>query len=299
MRRAGPRLRRSGVRRRAGFRARRSDAAHLAGQPSVRIVLFGDSNTDTCPREAGAKSSYVSVAPALAPTAAHLACQVAGKVEAKWRALRTESIRAVNHGIASTATGGGGFGWQDRTTQGSPNARTKVNGVTRYEAEVLGKGYPWSGGEPKNMYFPNGAVRRVNSFVPRANDFAYVSMGTNDAAPNRSMTAAQTAANLRWMVKRWLAAGKRADHFILTTLAPRSGATSATAIPERNARIRALAAELGVHLIDLAAFTSNDGGATWKTASLHVGDGIHYTDAVRDWIAGEVVRWMASVTPRP
>jgi hypothetical protein len=141
-------------------------------QPSVRIVLFGDSNTDTCPRESGAKFSYVSVKPALKPGAPHLACQVAGKVEAKWRALRTETVRAVNHGISSTATGGGGFGWQNRTTQGSPNARTRVTGVTRYEAEVLGKGYPWSGGEPQNKYFPNGAVRRVNAFVPGANDFA-------------------------------------------------------------------------------------------------------------------------------
>ena len=88
-----------------------------------------------------------------------------------------------------------------------------------------------------------------------------------------------------------------ADHFILTTLAPRDDANSATSIPDRNDLIRTLASDLGVHLIDLAGFTSTDGnGATWKT-SLQIGDGIHYTDAVRDWLAGKVVDWMASATP--
>lgn len=275
-----------------------SACATTAPPGVVRVVLFGDSNTDRCNGTTGAKSSYVSVDPALGPNAPHQACQVAGKIETDWGALpRTEVIEAVNHGIASTATGGGGFGWQDRTTQGSPNARTVVNGTTRFEAEVLGAGFPWSGGEPTNQYFPDGSVTRVNAFVPGTDDFAYVSMGTNDAEPSRNMTAAQTEANLRWMVERWLAAGKAADHFMLSTLAPRSGASSATAIPDRNALIRALASELGVHLIDIAAMTSDDDGATWRSASLHVGDGIHYTDAVRGLIADEVVSWMSATTP--
>jgi lysophospholipase L1-like esterase len=265
--------------------------------PLVRVALFGDSNTDRCIADPDDRTSYVSVAPALGPDAPHRACQVAGKIEAGWEALsRSETIRAVNHAISSTATGGGGFGWQDRTTQGSPNARTVVNGTTRFEAEILGAGFPWSGGEPANQYFPNGAVTRVNAFVPGPADFAYVSMGTNDADASRNMTATQTEANLRWMVERWLAAGRAADHFILTTLPPRWGAP-ATAIPERNALIRALAAELGVHLIDLAAMTSDDDGTTWRSATLHVGDGIHYTDAVRGLIADEVVGWMTERTP--
>lgn len=264
----------------------------------VRVVLFGDSNTDRCTGTAGAKSSYVSVDPALGPNAPHQACQVAGKIETEWGALpRSEVIEAVNHGISSTATGGGGFGWQDRTNQGSPNARTVVNGTTRFEAEVLGVGFPWSGGEPTNQYFPVGSVTRVNAFVPGPNDFVYVSMGTNDAETSRNMTAAQTETNLRWMIDQWTAAGKAADHFMLTTLPPRSGASSATAIPERNALIRALAADLGVHLIDIAAMTSDDDGETWRNASLHIGDGIHYTDAVRGLIADEVVSWMSATTP--
>jgi lysophospholipase L1-like esterase len=122
-------------------------------------------------------------------------------------------------------------------------------------------------------------------------------MGTNDAETSRNMTAAQTEVNLRWMVTRWLAAGKAADHFLLTTLPPRAGASSASAIPDRNTLIRALAAELGVHLIDIAALTSDDNGATWRSASLHIGDEIHYTNAVRALIADEVVSWMSATIP--
>jgi len=275
------------------------DCATTRAPTVVRVVTFGDSNTDTCTGTSGAKFSYVSIKPALAPTDPHQPCQVAGKIEAKWEAQRNETIHAVNHAIAGTTTGGSGAtGDPSRSAQSSPNARTVVNGVTRFEAEVLGAGKPWSGGETLTQYFPNGAVTRVNAYVPDANDFVYVSMGTNDdAGPTRTLSAAQTAANLRWMVQQWTGAGLPADHFILTTLAPRDDANSATSIPDRNDLIRTLASDLGVHLIDLAGFTSTDGnGATWKT-SLQIGDGIHYTDAVRDWLAGKVVDWMASATP--
>ena len=52
----------------------------------------------------------------------------------------------------STTTGGNTHltGDPDRSSQGSPNARFSVGGKTRFEAEVLGEGYPWSGGEPTN-----------------------------------------------------------------------------------------------------------------------------------------------------
>lgn len=267
----------------------------------VRIVLFGDSNTDRCEEilPPSRISSYVSVSPRLGPTDPHLACSVPGKVEAAWKAARTETIRVVNHAIASTTTGGSGLaGDPIRSSQGTPNARTAVNGVTRFEGEVLGKAYPWSGGEPTNTAFPTGPVLRVNAYTPGPNDFVYVSMGTNDdAGSTRRLTAAQTAANLRWMVQQWTAAGRTADHFILTTLAPRNTANSATSISDRNTLIRALAAELGVHLIDLAAYTSDDNGATWRSPSLNIGDGVHYTEAVRAWLAGQVVSWMSLKAP--
>jgi lysophospholipase L1-like esterase len=263
----------------------------------VRIVLFGDSNTDRCEEilPPDRRSSYVSVTPRLAPGDPPLACSVPGKVLASWTATRSEPIGVVNHGIGGTTTGGGTFGGPNRSNAGSPQARTVVAGVTRFQAEVMGRGYPWSGGEPTNSFFPNGPIRRVNAFAPGPNDFAYVSMGTNDdAGPTRTMTAAETAANLRYMIGQWTAAGRSPDHFMLTTLAPRDDANSSTSIPSRNTLIRSLAAELGVHVIDLADFTSDDNGATWRSTSLHIGDGIHYTEAVRAWLGQQVAAWMAS-----
>jgi hypothetical protein len=266
----------------------------------VRIVLFGDSNTDRCEevQPPNRISSYASVSPRLGPNDSHLACSVAGKVVAEWRRSRSETIRVVNHAIASTTSGGGGFGGPDRTSQGAPNARLAVGGITRYEAEVLGEGYPWTGAEPTNSSFPTGPVERVNAYTPGPNDFVYVSMGTNDdAGPTRTMTAAQTTANLRWMIEGWVGAGRAPDHFILTTLAPRDDANSPTSIPDRNTLIRALALETGVHLVDLAALTSDDNGATWRSPSLNIGDGIHYTEAVRTLLGEQVAAWMSAEAP--
>ena len=272
----------------------------------VRIVLFGDSNTDRCEEDwwptaqSSRKSSYVSVSPRLGPGDAHLSCMVAGKVESKWDAIRNETIDVVNHAIASTTTGGNTHvaGDPDRSSAGSPNARFSVGGTTRFEAEVLGAGYPWSGGEPTNSSFPTGAISRVNAFTPDDHDFAYVSMGTNDdAGATRTLTAAQTETNLRWMAQKWIDAGRPADHFIITTLAPRDDANSATSISDRNTRIRTLASDLGLHLIDLSNHVSDDNGATWKSSSFNIGDGIHYTETVRGWIADQIVSWVDSKTP--
>ena len=282
-----------------------ADCATTQAPVSVRIVLFGDSNTDRCeedwiaPAAPGRKSSYVSVSPRLAPTDPNLSCSVPGKVDADWQALRTNPITVVNHAIASTTTGGlGGTGDPARAGSTAPNARLTVNGTTRFEAEVLGVGKPWSGGETLNSSFPTGAVTRVNAFTPGPNDFAYVSMGTNDdAGPTRTLTAAQTEVNLRWMAQKWIDAGRSPDHFIITTLAPRDDANSATSISDRNTLIRALASDLGLHLVDLAAHVSDDNGATWRSPSLNIGDGIHYTETVRGWLSDQIVNWMDSKTP--
>jgi hypothetical protein len=272
----------------------------------VRIVLFGDSNTDRCEEDwwptqlPSRKSSYVGVVPRLGPTEAHLSCMVAGKVESKWDALRNETIDVVNHAIAGTTTGGSTHvtGDPDRSNAGSPNARFAVNGTTRFEAEVLGEGFPWSGGEPTNSSFPTGDIIRVNAFTPDDIDFAYVSMGTNDdAGATRTLTAGQTETNLRWMAQQWIDAGRPADHFIITTLPPRDDANSPTSISDRNTRIRSIASDLGLHLIDLSNHVSDDNGATWRSASLNIGDGIHYTATVRGWIADQIVSWMDSKTP--
>ncbi len=265
----------------------------------VRITLFGDSNTDRCEEDTSLPGSYVSIAPRQTPNAAHLSCMVAGKVQADWQSQRSETIKVINHGIGGTTTGGlGGTGDPTRSANGAPNARLAVNGITRFEAEVLGTGAPnWNGGEPNNGKF-SGPITRVNAYVPDDNDFAYVSMGTNDdAGASRTLTAAQTETNLRWMVQKWIDAGHQASHFILTTLPPRDDANSPTSIPDRNTRIRDIANDFGIHLIDLSNHLSDDNGATWRDASDNIGDGIHYTATVRQWIANQIVNYVSSESP--
>jgi len=260
---------------------------------TVRIVTFGDSNTDTGysgNNSAPRAQSYISAAlPRPSPDQPHSAMQLAGKVEAAWRQIRMETIIAVNHGIGGTSTGGGAGGGVDRTLLGAPNARTVVNGVTRFEAEALGTGYPWHGGEPSNSSFPEGPISRVNAYRPRTNDFLYVSMGTNDLI--QEIPASQTLANLEWMVDRWVAGGGRAQHLIITTLPPRTSSFGSD-IPIINDGIRILAASRGVHLIDLAAHTSADNGVSWRGPDYNVGDGLHYSEQVRDWLAARIVEYM-------
>lgn len=265
----------------------------------VRIVTFGDSNTDGGWNGAEPEvvvRSYVSRMPLrLSPTDPNHPLQLAGKIELRWRAVRDNPITAVNHGIGATGTGGGMGGGPDRHVTGSPNARTEVDGITRFEAEVLGRQAPeWHGGEPENTYYPDGPIQRTKAFEPGEYDFAYVSIGTND--PTSGIPASQTIANLEWMVDQWLSAGLPAAHFILTTLAPRDQPTSAD-FPLINQAIRGLAASRGIHVIDLADHTSPDDGITWLGEGLHVGDELHYAEAVRDWIAGEVVDHLRRLVP--
>jgi hypothetical protein len=132
----------------------------------------------------------------------------------------------------------------------------------------------------------------VNAYTPGPDDFAYVSMGTNDYA-NDGVPAPVTAANLGWMVGRWTAAGHRADHLVLTTLAPRPERPEVTAaIVAINDSVRAIARRTGAGLIDLAAHTSPDDGRTWRDPAMHVGDRLHYTTPVRAWIADQLVAYM-------
>lgn len=224
----------------------------------IRIVTFGDSNTDIAFRDSVyVGAGYLNVVDPPAPDAPNLPESLAGKIE------RLDStIHAVNHGIAATNSGDGRVG-------SSPNAREPVNGVTRFEAEVLGKGYPWSGGE---LPVP---VIRTRAFVPSARDYAYISIGTNDR------DATKTAANIRWMVAQWT---NRPDHLFLTTLPP-----ATNVIPATNDSIRAIAKETGVRLIDISAHVSDDGGYHWRNDQLHVGDQRHYRESVRAWIAEQIV----------
>jgi len=255
----------------------------------LKLVTFGDSNTDLGflgVDPAYKASAYVSPAPnpptsiRLGPNDPNNPLQLAGKVELRWNAARSEVIRVVNHGIAATTTGTG------RTSLSSPNALEVVGGFTRFEGEVLGKGYPWSGGETMGSAFPSGPVARVQAFTPTASDYVYVSLGTNDVI---SLTVPAILANLGTMVDMWTAAGLPANHFIITTLPPREPENSAS-MPALNAGIRTLASTRGLRLIDLAAFTSADDGKTWLRDSLHVtGNPLHFAEEVRDWTADQIM----------
>jgi PKD repeat protein len=267
----------------------------------VRVVTFGNSNTDGGWDGRDPEMlvrSYVSRMPLrLLPTDPHDPRQLAGKIEAAWKAIRLNPITVVNHGIGGTTTGGGGFGGSDRLSSGSPHSRTQVDGITRFEAEVLGRGgATWHGGEPTNQYYPDGPVPRTHAFVPGPNDFAYLSMGTND--PTSGITTAQTIENLQWMAAQWIDAGLSPSHLLVTTLPPREPQSSAS-FPAINEAIRKIGTEKGVHVIDLAAYTSDDDGLTWKSDELHVGDRLHYSEAVRDWLAQQVVTHMRALIPGP
>jgi lysophospholipase L1-like esterase len=275
------------------------------GQAEVQIVTFGDSNTDlgfvgtsTQPKVA----SYVSGAnPAikLGPNAPNDATQLAGKIETRWKANRTKTIKAVNHGITGTSTGTG------RSIVLSPNALEQVGGVTRFRGEVLGDAYPWSGGEPVNDFYPTGAIQRVQAFKPRAQDFGYISMGTNDISEPVSTTTIAT--NLEIMVDDWISRGLPANRLMITTIPPRRASENVGArIADLNGKIRNLAQRKGIRLIDISVFVSNGDGVSWKSSSgdaaypgpLHVdNDELHYSEVVRNWIADQVVAIMVALNP--
>jgi len=244
------------------------------GPRTSRVVTFGDSNTDRgVVGGSFAEASYISSdsTARLAPTAPNGIHQLAGKIEALSTA--SDTLRAVNHAISGSNTGTG-----KNDVDGSANARGVWNGITRFEAEVLGLGAPtWDTGD---------GLPRVQAFTPTARDFVYVSMGTNDLF--YGITPAQTVANLHWMVDRWAQAGLPPSHFILTTLPPAAIAGYADEIPAVNDGIRQLAALRGLSLIDLATHVSADNGATWRSDTLHIGDGVHYREPVRQWLAEQV-----------
>jgi adhesin/invasin len=266
------------------------------GLAQVQIVTFGDSNTDlgfTGTNAAAKVGSYISsINPALrlSPTAPNDATQLAGKIEARWKANRTQTVRAVNHGIAGTSTNTG------RSILSSPNAKEAVGGVPRYRGELFGEAYPWNGGESTNQFFPNGAIKRVQAFKPRSSDFGYISMGTIDVAEGSTPTTIRN--NLEIMIDEWISRGLSPSRLFITTLPPQPGSPYGVRTPQLNTLIRGLASAKGVRLIDISQFVSNDDGLTWKSASVHLAnDEIHYSETVRDWIADQIVSVMLAMTP--
>ena len=265
------------------------------GTADVQIVTFGDSNTDlgfagTNPSpKVGSYVSSTNPAIKLGANAPNDTTQLAGKIESRWKANRSSTIKAVNHGIAGTSTGAG------RSILSAPNALTQVGGVSRFRGEVLGDAYPWNGGESVNEFYPTGSIQRVQAFKPRSSDFGYISIGTNDIGEGVSTTTIRN--NLEIMIDLWIGRGLAPGRLILTTLPPRRVSESAR-IPDLNSKIRTLAQAKGVRLIDISAFVSNDDGLTWKNPSLHVNnDELHYSEAVRSWIADQIASVMLQLNP--
>jgi adhesin/invasin len=267
------------------------------GTAEVQIVTFGDSNTDlgfqgTDPSpKVGSYVSSTNPAIKLSSSAPNSGLQLAGKIEARWKQNRSKTIKAVNHAISGTSTGTG------RSILFAPNALEQVAGVSRFKGEVLGDAYPWNGGEQRNEFYPDGAIQRVQAFKPRASsDFAYISMGTNDLGEGTSTTTIRN--NLEIMIDEWISRGLPASRLMITTLPPRRAGTESARVPDLNAKIRTLAQAKGIRLIDISSFVSNDDGLTWKSAAMHVtNDDIHYSEAVRDWIADQVVSIMLAMNP--
>jgi len=244
--------------------------------PAVRLAMIGDSNLERG-KSGGATvaTSYVSGNSQAIDPGAYLDHPklTSGKI----MGLRPD-VEAVNHGIASTRTGTG-------TVWAHPNSLHAISGITRFEAEVLGRGFPWTA----------AGITRVNAFTPTAADFAYYSLGINDITAGTSPTAIRD--NIAAAIDLWLGAGLPAAHLMVTTLGPHTNQANRANIPITNGLIRTLIASRGVSLVDISALVSDDDGMTWKNPGLHTGDGLHYTEASLDLIAAEVVRVMASRMP--
>lgn len=234
----------------------------------VRLVTFGDSNTEGGwnAQNTEVEWSYISaerpLTPAYAPNGSH---QLAGKIEH----LDT-LFHVVDHAASGRTTGDAVTAWQ---------------GITMFEAEVLGLGgKTWDNGS---------GIPRVLSFIPNARDYAYVSLGTTDWSEPHFIQADSTIKNLEWMAQRWISAGLPSKHFIITTLPPRTGSYGRE-LPSLNPKIRGLALKYHLSIIDLSSYASPDDGITWRSPSFNVGDGTHYAEFVRDWLARSIVEIVRS-----
>lgn len=58
-----------------------------------------------------------------------------------------------------------------------------------------------------------------------------------------------------------------------------------------------MAARARAGLIDLGAFATAEDGLSWRAPWMQIGDGVHYTPPVRDWITEQMVSYMAARIP--
>lgn len=238
--------------------------------PEVRITTFGDSHVDFGIRgDSVVDVSYISQDMLhVGVRSVHAKYSLAGKLQAL--SDGTLRINAVNHGIAGTTSGDTYRGDKE------PNALAKWQGITRFEAEVLGLGgTTWDAGTGKP---------RIYAYRPSVKDFVYVTIGTMD--PTIYIDSASTHNNIRTMAAMWKSAGLPASHFLLSTIPPNvvlkrdfPGKLSAL-----NAIVHKVAEEEGITVIDVYAKTAN--GEDWIPGA--TGDGIHGNEGVMDWLAEEI-----------
>lgn len=239
--------------------------------PEVRIITFGDSHIDFGVRgDTLVDVSYISQDMLqLGVKSVHSQYALAGKLEA----LSSSSLKftTVNHGIGGTSSDDSWRG--DR----EPNALAVWKGVTRFEAEVLGRGGPdWDAGTGK---------RRVYAFQPTKDDFVYVSIGTMD--PPLYVDSAATHRNIRRMIAFWTGAGLPTSHFMLATLTPNIQLKKdfPGKLVALNSVFAQIAAEDGITLIDVSARTRI--GEDWIPGT--TGEGRHANETVIKLVAQDVV----------
>lgn len=239
--------------------------------PKVRLVTFGDSHVDFGVK--GDKSvdvSYISQDLILSGIkSVHSQYSLAGKIEALSSAQL--KIETVNHGIGGTSSDDS---WR---FDGEPNGLAVWNGVTRFEAEVLGRGGPaWDAG--------TGKVR-IHAFQPTIDDYVYVSFGTMDVVIH--VDSGATRGNIKRMISLWKGAGLPASHFMLATLTPNEQIRPnfPGRLVELNGIFAQIAAEEGITLIDVSARTRN--GEFWIPGT--TGEGLHANEVVMASVAQDIV----------
>lgn len=238
--------------------------------PAIRLTMIGDSNLQRGANENDrvVVKSYVgngsrpAVDPDDYPDHPSL---ISGRIM-----LLRPDIEAVNHGIDGTESGTG-LGNTNRA-----NALRVIDGFTRFEAEMLGKGYPWS----------EDGVERVNAFTPTAADYGYFSFGVNDIHDGHSPE--EIRGNFATAIDLWEAEGLSASRFMITTITPRPEGKHQANVPITNNLLRELASARGAILIDTCGLVSNDNGLSWKSSAYHT-DGIHFSALTCDLVAAEII----------
>ncbi len=270
----------------------------------IRVTVFGDSNSDGGTDSLGRWTVWAYISPEsassfrgtvrLRATDPQGRDQLTGLIETRavdrgftggW------TVSAINHSMSGSGLGPGG------SFPGSgPAALDTAMGHTRFQAEVLGQaGTTWNPGRT----FGRTDVPRVSAYVPDADSYVYIALGTNN--PRGESPAAQ-AGYLSELVGQWVAAGHSAGRVFIATVPPgrttpdpyaRDLSLAILALPERYP---------GLRIVDISGqFSAGGERLLWESSACYrsaANDPLHYTLPVRRWIADQVVGQIAADYPR-